>query len=440
MRNVHLDFDFHAKLGSRIVLNITKFSNGKETNNIDCQDFLIVRLNRTTNRVNAQIEKNPIVCSFIDNFQVFSSLSNRLMATFIFSELRQTENEISLPQIEFFYYTEPMCDNYFTRISKNLISYSSLESAHSQDPNENINCHNTIKLKHTRRIILYNINWLTTFNQLSNGLSYWNGQTMCENADSLIISNQNPKYNQSFGNQYCMDNPLNSFLSDSNILYLNFMRSIKPTHLIKPLIFDIGYFSYKYLYTEVDSGMVVDFSRIIPDNMANNTRIEVVPIKISLKNNERFIYPVISECFTDVKSGLIVIRTSQKSIPFKLVCNGQTYTVLSSTMDNEMIIELINVDLDELKQVKFTLNYTLPKRVMTEPNGKFETNDFKHLYLNSKRESVEYFYEIKLDENQMVRLSVDEIRNDFAISEFSIIDANKGDYIIIFLFNLKNFI
>ncbi|RNA07804.1 hypothetical protein BpHYR1_003252, partial [Brachionus plicatilis] len=408
------------------------------TENIDCQDYIIVRLNRTTNRIDAQIEKNPVVCSFLEDFQIFSSLSNRLLVTFIFSELRQSESEISQPQIEFFYYTEPLCDNYFTRISKDLISYSSLESVHSNDLTENINCYNTIKLKHTRRIVLHNINWLTTHNQLNTGLSYWNGQTMCENADSLIINNQNPKYNESSSSQYCMDNPLNSFLSDSNILHLNFKRSIKPTHLIKPLIFDIGYFSYKYLYTEVDSVMSVDFARIIPDNVANTTRIDVLPIKIQLKNNDRYIYPVISDCFTDVKSGLIMIRTSQKSIPFKLLCHGQTYTVLSSTMDNEILIEFINVDLDDLRQVKFTLNYTLPNRIMTEQKGTFGTNDFKHLYLNTKRESVEYFFEIKLDENQMVRLSVDELKNDFAINEFNIIDANKEQKKKILIFTIRN--
>ncbi|CAF0901320.1 unnamed protein product, partial [Brachionus calyciflorus] len=431
MRNLHIDFDIRSKQGSRIVLNITKYTNGKDTDSSECQDYAIIKLNRTTNRIDAQIEQNPIICSSIDNFKIYSSSSNKMFLTFIFNDIKPNENDPNQPQIEFSYYTEPICNNIFTRLSKDLISYSSLESIQSNELNENINCVNTIRLKHTRKIILYKINWLTnqntfTFDQdLTN--TFINGESICANSDSLIISNENHKYTNSTQTHYCMDNPFGTFVSDTNKLFLNFKRSTKPTHLIKPLIFDIGYFSYKFLYTEVDRSINLDFSKIIPENIGNNTQIDLLPIKIKLDNSNRYLYPVISECSTDIKSGLVLLRTNQKSIPFKLQCQNRTYTILSSTHDHEILIEFINVNLNELRQVKFVLNYTQPLRLWTLPSGKFETNNFEHLYLNTNRELVEYNFEIKLDTTKMIRMNIDELKNDFGITEFTIQDANKNE-------------
>lgn len=441
LRNFHLDFEIKAPIGHRIILDITKFSNGKEMEEKDkhlCNDFAIIKLNRTTNRIDSLIEKNPVLCNFAEKPKnIFSSFSNTLLLTFSFDAIRQNDQVISIPKFAFTYRTEPICNNIYTKLNKPTISFSSLESIVSNDFHEQINCLNSIKLKNKRRIVLYKIDWLRNVNSLlldkeeEINNNFINGQSICNSSDSLLISNENPKYlsnDQTSVGQYCMENPFFSFISESSNVHLNFKRSTDPTHLVKPLVFDIGYFSYKYLYTETDKMLNIDFSKLIPDNIGNRTKIDSLQFKIKLANQNNYIYPIISDCYTDVKHGDVNIRANQRSVPFKMSCENQTFTLMSS-MENELSIEFSNIMLSELRDnsIRFKLHYTSQPRVFTDLKGQFETNNFQHSYINPTRESVEYEFVIDLEPSFMIELSIDELRNDMGINEITINDANTNE-------------
>ena len=130
------------------------------------------------------------------------------------------EHFIDMPQFEFSYRTEPFCDNLYTRRRNALISFSSLQSMPSDS---NGQCNNTISVGADRRIVLYKLDWLEyTLNPASDGesdesnVNFMNGRIACNGSDSLIISDENPKYRTSKAveedpsyifNMYCMANP-----------------------------------------------------------------------------------------------------------------------------------------------------------------------------------------------------------------------------------------
>lgn len=220
LRNYHLDFEIRAPVGDRIILNVSRFDNGKKPSTTPtCDDYLMVRLNKTTNRMKSFYETshNPTFCSSLGPHPViFSSYTNTLMVSIFFKKLGPNDDEIGFPTFEFSYTTEPFCDNVYTVRQNSLISFSSLQSM--EKPGSE--CHNTITVGRDRRIILYKIDWLDynihNEDQDEVDVNFMNGRTLCNGSDSLIISEQNPKYAaqknvdsdpNDLYNTYCMANP-----------------------------------------------------------------------------------------------------------------------------------------------------------------------------------------------------------------------------------------
>jgi hypothetical protein len=235
----------------------------------------------------------------------------------------------------------------------------------------------------------------------------------------LIISNENPKYafhkyanvNKNevdpdpadLYNTYCMANPFRAHISETNRLFLTY-KTLKATS--KPLVFDLGYFSYKSLYDDFDSSVDVDFAKLIPSNIGPKTKLNSLEIKIALANRTNYVVPVISACNFRVEQGEVVLKTSTRSIPLNmLACGNVSYTTMLS-MESELKLEFKNVLLKELrdKSIRFRIDYEKLPRVFYGAHGSFETNNFKHDYISITRDRVEYEWVIKVSPNDMIRL------------------------------------
>jgi hypothetical protein len=456
LRNQYIDFEIETAPGSRILFKLESFDNGKNIENIckktndddaltdcieKCDDFIIIKLNKTLSRNGLIVEEepNPKFCNLIKTPIVISSYTNKLLVTINFNELKQGQSALKAPSFEFSYTSEPICNNQYKNQFAEYISYNSLQSVISEDE-----CVNSIRLHQYRRIILYKINWSSVGqnkysayydDESTNG--FINGKLVCKNSDSLIISNQNPKYSKialnnspyENYNTYCIDNPFSSLVSNGNQLFLNFKRmneTAKSKIPSKPLSFDIGYFSYRYFYSDHDRIVSVDFSKIIPQSLNNKTKQDI-EFKIKLSDTKKYLVPVISQCNTQLKHGEVNIRTSLHNIPFEMICGDKTFTLLSS-MENEIAIQFKNVFLSELRDnaIRFNLDYkTLPK-LLTALNDKFESNDFTHNYLSSARENIEYEWTIDLHPNYFLRLKIEELTNPENIMELSIYDGVRN--------------
>ena len=206
----------------------------------------------------------------------------------------------------------------------------------------------------------------------------------------------------------------------------------------KPLVFDLGYFSYKYLYTDFDSRVDIDFSTIIPSNVLKRTVVDSLEVIIRLENKTNYIVPVISDCDFGggLETGEVVLKTSSRSIPIKnLKCGASedgertavSYTTMLS-MESELRVEFRNVRLSELrdKKVRFRIDYKAEPRVFESNAATFETNNFKHDYVSITRDRVEYEWTIKVAINDMIRLRVDELLNDGGVTEWTITDLNEN--------------
>lgn len=226
---------------------------------------------------------------------------------------------------------------------------------------------------------------------------------------------------------------IRAYVSDASRLYMIYKLHRKP---IKPLVFDLGYFSYKYLYDQTDSPVDIDFSKIIPANVLPRTIVSNLDVLIRLQNTSNYLVPVISQCDFRVDMGSIVLKTSTRSIPLNdLKCgstgeNGEeasSYTTMLS-MESELRVELRNVRLRELrdKAIRFRIDYETQPRVFSAPSGTFETNNFNHDYVSITRDRVEYEWVIRASVNEMVRLRVDKLSNDAGITEWTITDLNEN--------------
>lgn len=238
LRNYQLDFEIKAPQGHRILLNLTRFDNGKA--NVDeqtCDDFILVRLNKTTVRESAsfyEMNSNPKFCNSLGPRQPFvlmSSYTNTLLVTIFFKQLDSTQAELEFPRFEFTYRTEPFCGNQFTNRSVPLISFSSLQSLGDQRQ-----CNNMIYVGKQKRIVVYKIDWLSYYSNdlIENDeidVNYMNGRVVCAQTDSLQISNDDVKYenlilntdnNNNIYNVYCMNNPFRAFVSERNKVFLTY--------------------------------------------------------------------------------------------------------------------------------------------------------------------------------------------------------------------------
>jgi hypothetical protein len=166
---------------------------------------------------------NPIYCSSLGSQSVVhSSYTNTLIVSVFLKKLEtpDEENAAEFPHFEFAYTTEPFCGNQYTQPRNSLISFSSLQSIPDEHQQQ---CQNTISTGRDRKVVLYKLDWLNyninagvdeTKDEID--LSYLNGRVVCNGSDSLIISDQNPKYvahksieddPSDLYNVFCMANP-----------------------------------------------------------------------------------------------------------------------------------------------------------------------------------------------------------------------------------------
>lgn len=200
--------------------------------------------------------------------------------------------------------------------------------------------------------------------------------------------------------------------------------------LVKPLVFDIGYFSYKHLYDDYDREVDLDFGSLIPANVGSKTRLNNLEVKISLSNRTNYIVPVIRDCYLRIDQGEILLKTSSRSIRLNLDCANQSYTSMFS-MEHELKLEFRNVLLSELrdKRIRLRIEYTLKPKVFSAPTGTFDsTGDLntQHNHLSMSKDRVEYEWLIDVAANHLVRLSIDELKNEMNIAELSILDARTN--------------
>lgn len=220
-----------------------------------------------------------------------------------------------------------------------------------------------------------------------------------------------------------------AYISASSRLYMTYQLHRSPH---KPLVFDLGYFSYKYLYDDFDQRVDLDFSKLIPANVSPRTIINSLDVIIRLRNQSNYIVPVITDCDFRIETGDVVLKTSSRSIPLKqLYCGTDdkdrqlSFTTMLS-MESELRIEFRNIRLREMREkaIRFRVDYTSQPRVFEARAAVFETNNFKHDYISITRDRVEYEWVIRVSPNEMVRLKVDDLSNEEGITEWTVTDLN----------------
>jgi hypothetical protein len=437
LRNHYLDFEINVPLGSRILFNLQSFDNARTTKDSHdkCADYVIVRLNKTVSTTDSLYvpNTNPRFCSLLHRPKSFITYSNRLLVSFFFEQVQYDDGQAGKPSFNFSYTSEQICNNVYTKFNNSLISYSSIKSVSQLDEQTN-ECLNEITLNVFRRIVLYKIDWLLNKNIFYDDekVGFINGKLACHESDQLIISQENPKYSQQVDSQvdhvsntFCMNNPFSSFISKMSQIFLSFRRqNAKEANLKRPLGLEIGYFSYRYLYTALDSSMNIDFSQIIPQNVDANLKLDYLEFKIKMPNADSYIMPVIKDCVTNVNTGTVNIRSNKKLTPFQMQCGNETYTLMTS-MEEELTFEFKNVYLSELRDrsIRFRVDYAVMPRVLKSLVGQFESNNYSHHYISLMREAIEYEWTIELGSNYFIKLNIDELLNEDKLFELSIFDA-----------------
>jgi hypothetical protein len=395
----------------------------------DCSDYVIVKLNKSSSRINSLYEENtnPKICNSIKQPQLFQSYTNNLMITFSFSGQYMNGQK---PVISFNYSSQKICDDTNTKISDTI----KFDSSKSGDQLMRDVCVKRISLPKDYRIIFYRLYWKLNekgflFSETDPEVEVYNPKSKCLDSDSLILSEYSNELTkirlfEPKENYYCMDNPLNVYVTETSNLYLTYQMSGISNEIVnksRPLVFETGYFGFKHEYNESDQKVSVDFSELIPDDIS-----ESYPVSFSMRikvPDEKYLIPIISECDTDIKTGKIYIKSGQFEYLFKLECAEQKYTTMGF-MNSELIIDFRNVQLTELRDygVKFVIDYSTLPRVMREITGEFESNDFSNHYLSVRKEIVTYEWKIEVDPNYFIRLNVENITNKNAIERLKISD------------------
>jgi len=99
-------------------------------------------------------------------------------------------------------------------------------------------------------------------------------------------------------NIFCMSNPLSTFVSRGNKLYMHFEPS--QGRVNQPLVFETGYFAYKHLYSiQASDDIFINFADIIPAHVSENlynytTNFE---IRFQVPDSTAFYFmPVLYDC------------------------------------------------------------------------------------------------------------------------------------------------
>lgn len=401
----------------------------------DCSDYVLVKINKPTNRINSLYEENtnPKICNSIDAPQTFYSFTNQLIVTFSFSGQYLNGQK---PLFSFNYTSKKFCDDTITNKLSDLIKYDSSKQVIKTRDNS---CDKLISLPANHRIIFYRLYWKLNekgflFNEKDNNnkqeVVTYNPKEKCLNSDTLVLNEQSKRHSQISlfepkENYYCMDNPLNVYVTESNNLYLSltsvFKKENSSSSSSRPLVFETGYFGYKHLYDESDQSVYVDFSQLIPQDVTNSYPTSF-SIRIKVSDN-KYITPVISQCNTMFANGKVYIRSGLFENQFKMDCKSKSFTT-PGLMSSELVVDFRNVHLTELRdnKVKFKIDYATLPRVMKQLTGSFESNNFTNQLLSVQNDKVAYEWKIEVDSIHFIQLNIDSLINKNAIKRLKISD------------------
>ncbi len=435
LRNHHIRFDINVRIGYKISFDLLEFNNGRCSDmskcaaNTDCRDFVVLQSD----------ERHFKFCNGIVDKKHFQVPLNNMSITFYFDSLRESEMASQIT-FAFSYKIEPLCDNVYTKPFNKFLPFN---NAQFKDYGlARTNCFNKISLRKfpNRRIVVYKTD-KSVDKIFEDFYSYSNpGYKLCESWNSLQISEDHYKYwnetalkstltstTSSLTNikTYCHDNPFFDYISTSGTVYLNYRNLLSDSSTA----FDLGYFSYRYLYDDFDTDMNVDFSKIIPDNINQKTIFENFDFVIRLKKETDYIVPIISDCNTNFEQGEASIVLKYRTYPFKMICGEEKYT-LSWSQENQITFRFSKVSATELKEkkIRFKVQYEKLSKMFTEPKGTFESNNLEYYPVSNQLENVNYEWQIALDSNHFIQLKIDEFLNfeKFAHFDLSIKDTAKS--------------
>jgi hypothetical protein len=464
----HIDLEFQAPSGSRIKLSLNSFTadscagNMTSVMNDSCSykcmneaNYAIVRLNKTTTltkaiRARSLIEplNSPIVCATDENFTPidYYSYSNSLVLTFSLAS-SELSSIVLIPSFAIAYNHESICNNVYKEPAHAMIAYSSLKSLTSANAT---GCGNSIQVAKNRRIVLYKHSWLKDTNSAqrldsqsdeSNDNNQFvqhhtNGYSICKGAHTLLISEVQPKYREMLLDSspsaeknsilperlpytyYCLRNPLDVYISQGTKLYINYTvhssESIRSTP--KPLAFELGYFSYKYMFGR---GEAINFDASqLPSAVPDTVLVDMLEYIVRVPD-DYYVVPIIYSCSSGnlssigEEASISSANNENEKCSFGKQCSsGLSYSLMSS-MSSEYRVQLKGLRLAALRitQASFLIKYTTLPRVMRDPaGGSFESNKYQRQYMACTREA-EYTWRIELSDERMIKLRVDKLLN-----------------------------
>ena len=424
-KNYRLNLQISTLTNRYLILHIDQFDFTLEDATL-CPSYMEINLNTPAT-------SQPRLCEPINKSVQFSTYSNQVNISLVFSFPFNKELQQKTPAYNISFTSEPVCNNVFDK-SQMMISFNSTTLP------ENQTCSNTILAKKDHRIIMYKLNWwpqsstTTTANNnetiLTDQVTFPLGNTLCkESATKFHISQTNPKYTQTDTGVFCKENVYDQTVSDSNELYLKYEKT-RVANDTTSLGFDLGLFSYKYLYDDFDKEINVDFASLVPAHVVVNPNISVsFEFRIKLRNESNYLMPTISECDTSVqKSSRVMIKLgSHPADPFKTVCGDQVFTLFKG-MSNELSVSFEQVSLWDLRSrgLRFKLKYDALPRVFTRAQGGvFQSFNLKTVFLSRSKDVVDHEWLIDLDSDYHVRLDIEELRNEANLEEFSIYNMNS---------------
>lgn len=412
-----------------IEVSLLKFKNGrvsvqcepdnqeclnKQTIDNECRDYAMIKLNKE----NSNGTDDPKFCNSIDRVRSFSTYAPRVLVTIVFDSSSQERS--SLPVFKFEYKIRPIC-NHVYRDAQAVMSFDSTQTR------INTTCTNSIMAPSDRQIVLYKVNWLADTNAEETSINvYPYGSVFCRDYDQMNVSRTNPKYSDASGvvNTYCSKNQFKSAKSNASELYYTLSTSWNNSNT--PLQIDIGYFTYKSLYEDSDSPMVLNFSEIIPASVSDEVKTNL-EFKIRLSDKNKYIFPVISECNTVVDEGSVSLITSQQNIKFIKACQLEKYALFSS-MEREITVSFENVRLAELrdKSIGLKIEFASMPHVFNQLEGEFESNNYSFYFVRDSMETLSYEWIIDLDPGYMIRFNIDKLVNSDSIDSLNVYDlANE---------------
>jgi hypothetical protein len=256
--------------------------------------------------------------------------------------------------------------------------------------------------------------------------------------------------------KYCStSNRLESFSSIGNELYLTYNKYNNSKQFlmfneaaaatgdsrVDHFNFELSYFSYPYLFTDksmsssMRNGIDIKFNELIPTQVPNQLKVDDLKFKIKLPHTF-YLKAIVKVCF-NLKSGVVKLRADDLTFRLPNKCADPTSNYSSigvtSSMLNEMTIELESVNLAELRDSNawLNLNYQSLPTVFKEDRATFETIRFadnnENLNLLSKKDHLNVFeWLIDVEENKFIYLTIEDLVNNGKIDQITIIDEETA--------------